>query len=523
MDKTRRFCVFVNLGYTCLVTLVLLLVAFPTFAIDFLVDDFGEGNDANLNDNQCATSMGSCTLRAAIQQANFTSGLDVIEFQSNGTVLLSGAVVDITDSLILRPGPASMVTISSAGSNMLRILQNNTSVTVEDLTFSNPNGQAVVIGAGPQVTFRRCLFDGNINSSGSAVGGALSVGGETTLDTCTLSNNSSAITSGGAIFLGTNALLTIQNSTIEDNLARYGGGIAVGSAQERLILQDTIIQRNEATDHGGGIYSQSRIEADGVSIYDNVAGGDGGGLWAENNGGGNTIMALDFVGADIRGNTAAGDGGGLYLGTGVGLHQFLLSRSAVWENDATRGGGVYIIGSGDTVYQIANSTIGLNTADMGGGVYLALGDLDVLHSTIWDNQSDQLRNPGPTIFGNLGNSIIGFESPGASGCLNPPTQLGPNLASDASCGASIVGDPELGPITNTGGYAPTQPFVDTSPALDAADLVICGDPPIDFYDSDGPNRPIGGNCDLGSWESGASLFSDGFESGDTTAWSATVP
>jgi len=134
-----------------------------------------------------------------------------------------------------------------------------------------------------------------------------------------------------------------------------------------------------------------------------------------------------------------------------------------------------------------------------------------------------LRNPGPTIFGNLGNSIIGFESPGASGCLNPPVQLGPNLASDASCGASIVGDPELGPITNTGGYAPTQPFADSSPALDTADLTICGDSPIDFFDSDGPNRPIGGNCDLGSWESGASLFSDGFESGDATAWSATVP
>jgi predicted outer membrane repeat protein len=432
-------------------------------------------------------------------------------------------VVDITDSLVMRPGPAPMVTISRSNQGgMLRILENGTSVTIEDLTFSNPNGSAIAIGMGPQVILRRCLFDGNINSSGSASGGAISVGGETTVDTCTFRNNSSAITSGGAIFLGTNALLTIQNSTIEDNLAGNGGGIAVGNGTERLVLLNTVIQRNQATGDGGGIYSQSRIEAEGVSIYDNIAGDDGGGVWAQNQTGGNSIQAVNFVGADIRGNTAAGDGGGVFFDTGVGLHEFLLSRSAVWENEATRGGGVYIFGSTDTLYQIANSTIGLNTADMGGGIYHAIGDLEVLHTTIWDNQSEQLRNPGPSFFGKVGNSIIGFEFGGASGCLNAPTQLGPNLASDASCGASLVGDPEFGPFANTGGYAPTLPFADTSPALDTADLMICGDPPIEFYDSDGPNRPNGTACDLGSWESGTSLFSNGFESGNTAGWSAAV-
>jgi hypothetical protein len=40
------------------------------------------------------------------------------------------------------------------------------------------------------------------------------------------------------------------------------------------------------------------------------------------------------------------------------------------------------------------------------------------------------------------------------------------------------------------------------------------------YDSDGPNRPFGGGCDLGSWESGAGIFADGFESGDSSAWAS---
>ena len=283
-----------------------------------------------------------------------------------------------------------------------------------------------------------------------------------------------------------------------------------------------------ATGDGGGIHSQVRVEAVGVSIYDNTAGGDGGGIWATNIQP-SSEQALDLVGADIRGNTASGDGGGVFLGTGGfdGLHEFQISRSAIRENDAVRGGGVFANGSSATKYRIVNSTIGLNDADIGGGIYLQAGDLDILHSTIWDNQAEQLRNVPPAMGGqlaDLGNSIIGFESPGALGCDNAPIQIGPNMDSDGSCGASIVGDPELGPITNTGGYAPTQPFADTSPALDAADLVICGDPPVDFFDSDGPNRPNGDECDLGSWESGAiSPFSDGFESGDTSAWSTTVP
>jgi len=41
---------------------------------------------------------------------------------------------------------------------------------------------------------------------------------------------------------------------------------------------------------------------------------------------------------------------------------------------------------------------------------------------------------------------------------------------------------------------------------------------VESYDSNGPNRPFGSGCDLGSWEAGASLFSDGFESGNTSAW-----
>jgi len=505
MKHKRRF-----LKFVISFLLVAGLVCFGTASgAGFVVDDFGEGSDSNLNDNACGTAGGTCTLRAAIQQANFTSGLDTIEFDSNGTVLLSSGYIDIKDSLIMRPGAASQITISSASQSILFIVtQNGTTVVFEDLEFSNSAGQAIIVGSGPQVTIRRCVFDGNINGSGSAAGGALSIGGETIIDTSEFRNNSSDITSGGAIFLGTGAFLTIRNSVIEDNSAKTGGGIAVGSGLERLVLEDVLIQRNHASSDGGGIYSQSRVESAGVTLYQNTSNRNGGGIWASNKNGSNFIDALKLVGADVRGNTADENGGGIYIDTGVGQHPFLISRSAVWENDANLGGGIFV--SGLTDIKVANTTLGVNTATSGGGIYLQGGNLDILHATIWNNQAEQLRNH-PSVLGNIGNSIIGFDVVGASGCNNLPNSLGPNLGSDASCGATLVGDPKLGPITNTGGYAPTQPFADGSPALEAADLSICSAEPISFYDSDGPNRPNGKQCDLGAWESSLFVFLDGFE------------
>ena len=62
-------------------------VSSPTPRPPFVVDTTGDERDANTHDGTCATSTGSCTLRAAIQQANATSGPDRIAFAIPGTGL----------------------------------------------------------------------------------------------------------------------------------------------------------------------------------------------------------------------------------------------------------------------------------------------------------------------------------------------------------------------------------------------------------------------------------------------------
>ncbi len=58
----------------------------------------------------------------------------------------------------------------------------------------------------------------------------------------------------------------------------------------------------------------------------------------------------------------------------------------------------------------------------------------------------------------------------------------------------------------------------TSPALDAGETLT--DVPTDI---EGTPRPVGPAYDIGAFEGFGALFSDGFESGDTSAWSAVSP
>jgi hypothetical protein len=67
----------------------------------FVVNNNGDTPDANLSDNVCADAAGNCTLRAAIQQANATSGTDEINF--------SFATTPVTIQLNASLSPAGLV------------------------------------------------------------------------------------------------------------------------------------------------------------------------------------------------------------------------------------------------------------------------------------------------------------------------------------------------------------------------------------------------------------------------------
>jgi len=87
-----------------LALLAMSMVKADTFTVNLLTDST-LAVDANPGDGICANSSGDCTLRAAIEEANATSGIDKIQFSRTGRIIISNDIVpsgplpEITDTV----------------------------------------------------------------------------------------------------------------------------------------------------------------------------------------------------------------------------------------------------------------------------------------------------------------------------------------------------------------------------------------------------------------------------------------
>lgn len=71
----------------------------------FTVTSTGDGADSHLSDGICNDGFGECTFRAAIEQANYTGGVDTILFTIPGvgphTIQPNYAYPDIIEPLVI--------------------------------------------------------------------------------------------------------------------------------------------------------------------------------------------------------------------------------------------------------------------------------------------------------------------------------------------------------------------------------------------------------------------------------------
>ena len=115
-------------------TLLIIFLTVSAQAATFVVNSTNDGADANTANNFCQTAtVGECTLRAAIEQANFTAGIDTINFSIASAGVQSIAPMTglpiITDSVIIdgytQPG-ASVNTAVLTDNAVIRIELNGT-------------------------------------------------------------------------------------------------------------------------------------------------------------------------------------------------------------------------------------------------------------------------------------------------------------------------------------------------------------------------------------------------------------
>ena len=255
-------------------------------------------------------STASGTLRWAIGQANAQAN-SVINFQAGfqATIYLAASLgpLDITRAVQVNgPGAGNAIVNGQSNSTVLEV---SATATISGLAFTQGKNKKS--------------------------GGGIEVSGDLTMNSCTISGNTSA-GAGGGIYVSDSGELALNNCTISGNTATGAGGGVYLSQYSSLTANNCTITGNHAYTNGGGIYSDSTLTLSNCTISDNIAAGNGGGIYGYN--------AEPSV--------------------GVGSLIITVDNSAVSNNQATKGGGLYSVACD---VNLQESTVSGNTDNTGGG------------------------------------------------------------------------------------------------------------------------------------------------------------
>ena len=284
-----------------LVAATLGLVAGPAGAATFVVSSAApDAVDSGPGDGVCATAAATCSLRAAIQEANAQPGHDTVSFPPLSvthvrdvvTVSLAGAGedgaasgdLDVTDDLTIAGNGARRTIVDGGGLD--RVL---------DL---DPAGAGISVEISG-VTLRHGTLSGS--------GGGLRSKGNLVLTKSTLSQNRGTIDGGGLDIDVSTAVATLRNVSLSANRAQRTGGAIMNRGA--LTLTDITVDGNVADAEGGGMWNSGLARFSGVTISANTAKGGAGGLFAGGLGNGGSANLQNVT---ISGNT--GDPGGLHNG-----------------------------------------------------------------------------------------------------------------------------------------------------------------------------------------------------------------
>jgi uncharacterized repeat protein (TIGR01451 family) len=410
-----------------------------TFTVDRVVTD---ASDTNVGDGACiAFSGGGCTLRAAVQEANF---------------------LPVADTIILPSGQTAMLTLGPAGTA-------GTSTgdldVLNDLTVQASGSTPAAIDGGDVDR----IFDVKDATPLPSI--------KLTLTSITLRNGKVTGEDGGAIrtqgtLVATDVRVTSGDAvhkTVPPTADALGGGIA-GGLSSVITLTRSRLDANSATSGGAlsvaGTTTIDRTTMDGNSSR---AGESGSGGAIENRG------ALSVVNSTIANNTDGGGNGGgaLINGTsgGGGVGQITIAFSTISGNTSGLGSAVRNLGGAGSFIKIASSivlgdcnavapTSDVPHHNIGGGVSCGLN-----HVTDAPNGNPTLGaltdNGGATPTRALapGAGVDGVNDVPAASCVPVLDQRGGRRPIDGACdvGAYEVGS--LADLVLTGSVAPANAVV----------------------------------------------------------------
>jgi len=385
-----------------------------------------------------------------------------------------------------------------------------------------------------------------IQNGKADTGGGISIGSASVSLASVLIRNNTATLAGGGINLQAGSILTITNSSIEDNEAlgidQYSGGAGIYN-RGTLTAMNVTFTENIARDLGGGLNNQGSADLTSATFTGNQTNGNVGGaaiyntgdltltscyfqegkaLGASSDGGGLMNLGMaEINGLSAYANEAGGDGGAIAnLEGGV----LIFHDGTLSGNNAAMGGGICnnggeatlvgvvidnnravmygggIINMNDGTLNLSNVTISKNKAGMNGAGIAngnPTGNLLAMNVTIANNSTTGGATGGGIYFLGGTVSFINVLLAGNSGsnCDADAIGGGMNLSSDSSClflGAGNLHetDPLIGILTDNGGSTLTHALLPGSPAIDAGTEWLA--PKVDQR---GVDRPIDGDLD----------------------------
>ena len=221
----------------------------------------------------------------------------------------------------------------------------------------------------------------NSEARGAAYGGGgmYLMGGASSIDGMSLVGNSANMTyteSGGGIYVGSGALLTLTNSQVNNNFWGYlgqGGGIAAYSTTIHLANVTLNNNTGGGAGYGGGLYLQNvTATLSNLTVSGNSQMYAGGGIDSERS-------RVTLSNSAISGNTASSNGGGIHTFHGtLNLTTVTLDANAVGSD----GGGLDLFDS--PAVTLSNNHGGRN----GGGIHHYQNTLTLNNVTLSGNVSD---------------------------------------------------------------------------------------------------------------------------------------
>jgi CSLREA domain-containing protein len=388
--------------------------ALATLPPTFTVNSVADVADANTADGVCDTGDGhTCTLRAAIMQANQTTGATVVVPNLGSPYVLSLGEILIDASMTITGAGAAGTIVDGNLNGRIFTIPAGLTVFVSGLTLRRgrtafTDGGAIYNG-GSSLTLTRCVVEDN--SAGGYGGGIFNTADLTLVESSLLSNHA-AFRGGALAHSSSGATVTVDRSLVSGNSAREGGGIYMifGS----LTVTNSTFSGNGSTEDGGGI-----------SVND--------------------VVALRVFSSTITNNQAdsdfngTGTGGGVYL-FGTGTRSFV--NTILADNSET-----FFCGppSCNNVYLPTTGECAGTVPSLGS---LILANYDTSHCTVTGSFTLTEPNLGPLNYNGgptqthallAGSPAINAGTPEPAGCYDafggklPVDQRGAHRPAGSAC------------------------------------------------------------------------------------------